>query len=63
MKYKLLVISIIWLATPSSFGQNTKGNLFIIGGGESPLSMMQIMIATAHVQLDVLTDGDVFMLD
>ena len=49
MKYTLLVITIIWLAAATAFGQNTKGNLFIIGGGDRPLSMMQQMIATAQL--------------
>lgn len=50
MKCSLLGIAIIWAATATTFGQNTKGNLFIIGGGDRPLSMMQQMIATAQLQ-------------
>lgn len=50
MKYILLAIAILGLTTATAFGQNTKGNLFIIGGGDRPLSMMQQMIATAQLQ-------------
>ncbi len=50
MKNTLLVIAIIWSATATTFGQNVKGSLFIIGGGDRPLSMMQQMIATAQLK-------------
>lgn len=50
MKCSWLGIAIIWSATATTFGQNAKGNLFIIGGGDRPLSMMQQMIATAQLQ-------------
>ena len=50
MKNTLLVIAIIWLAAATAVGQNAKGNLFIIGGGDRPLSMMQQMIATAQLR-------------
>ena len=52
MKYKWWVIPIILLAAATSFGQNTKGSLFIIGGGDRPLAMMQQMIATAQLQVN-----------
>ena len=50
MKYRGWVIAIILLAAANSFGQKTKGSLFIIGGGDRPLAMMQQMVATAQLQ-------------
>ncbi len=50
MKYTGWVIAIILLAAANSFGQKTKGSLFIIGGGDRPLAMMQQMVATAQLQ-------------
>ncbi len=52
MKYLWWMIPVILFATGNSFGQNTKGSLFIIGGGDRPLAMMQQMIATAQLQVN-----------
>ena len=52
MKYKWWVIIVISLTAATAFGQNFKGSLFIIGGGERPLAMMQQMIATAQLQVN-----------
>ena len=55
MKNKYLFLSIFFLSTLSCFGQvkknnQAKGSLFIIGGGDRSASLMQAMIATAHLQ-------------
>ena len=52
MKYTWRVIPIILLAATTSFGQKTKGSLFIIGGGDRPLAMMQQMVATAQLRVN-----------
>ena len=44
------MIVTICLTTDTAFGQHPKGSLFIIGGGDRPLSMMQQMIATAQLK-------------
>ncbi len=55
MKYKKLFLSILLTATLASYGQNKagqpkQGSLFIIGGGDRSLSLMQSLAATARLK-------------
>lgn len=49
MKYKFIFVSTTFLLCLHVFGQQAKGNLFIIGGGDKSKALMQQLVSTAQL--------------